>query len=80
MKEKMYLCGETLGEILLGVTIGITASNVVLPKIETKTEKTIVSLGIIVGSWMLGRTWAKIYTKWFDQVFDTNHGDPDKYL
>ena len=79
-RETICEIGELVGEAMLGAAIGITASNTIIPKCETKIEKIMVVLGGSVGCWMIGRAWCKAYYKWFDYVFETDHAYEIKFL
>lgn len=74
-KETKCKIGEVVGEVVLGLAVGVVTDNIVYPKCNNKIEKIAVTLGTGVGSWMLGRAWAKTYYKFCDEVFDTDFED-----
>lgn len=74
-KETMCKVGEVAGEVILGLATGVAVENIVYPKCNNKLEKVAVTLGTGIGSWMIGRVWAKHYYKFCDVVFDTDFED-----
>ena len=73
--ETKCMIAETVGELMLGGAVSIVLQNHVYPECDNKTEKVIVTLGTMVGSWMLGRAWAKTFYKFCDGVFDADFED-----
>lgn len=73
--EMKCLVAETVGEGILGYTIGTAVSKLLIPKCETKTEMVALALGTGIVSWMAGRTFAKQFLKFCDEMFDTDFED-----
>lgn len=73
--ETKCLIAEAVGEVMLGGAIGVGLVNHVYPKCDNKTEKVVMTLGTMVGGWMIGRAWAKTFYKFCDGVFDVDFED-----
>lgn len=71
-KETKCVIGEVVGEVILGAAVGIAELKFVDPHLNTKFEKTAIHMGTMVGSWMLGRAWAKEYYGFCDKMFGTD--------
>lgn len=69
-KDKCVVA-ELVGEVLLGGAIATCLNKTVIDKCD-KSEKTLVVLGGLVGSFTVGRAFAKTFYKFCDEVFDTD--------
>lgn len=73
--ETKCMIAEAIGEAMLGGAIGVGLVNHVYPKCDSNTEKVIMTLGTMVGSWMIGRAFGKQFYKFCDSAFDTDFED-----
>lgn len=73
--EVKCIIAEGIGEIMLGGAIGVGLVNHVYPKCESNTEKVIMTLGTMVGGWMIGRAFGKQFYKFCDSTFNTDFED-----
>ena len=74
-KETKCVIGEQIGEVLIGGAIAIVVDKTIFPKLDGFRDEFIVTAGTIVGTWMIGRAWAKSWFKFCDAVFDTDFED-----
>ena len=73
-KEKKCYYAEMIGEALMGAAVATCINKTVMPKCNG-CEKIAVTLGAAVGGWMIGRSFAKTFYKFCDEVFDTDFSD-----
>ena len=74
-KETKCIITERICECFIGGTVGIIASDHVLPKCENNFDKVVVTGGALIGSFMIGRAFTKQFLKFCDSVFGTDFKD-----
>lgn len=77
VKKKCEIA-ETIGELVLGGAIGIVSANAIDAVCENTFSKVLVTGGVVVGSWMAGRAFAKQFYKFCNAAFNTDFDT--KYL
>ena len=78
-KEAKCVLAEQVGEVFIGATIATCVEKVVFPHCNP-AEKLVVGVGTMIGSWMVGRAWAKQFYKFCDAAFDTDFEDVTEQL
>lgn len=68
--EKKCVIAEHVGEALIGgaIAVGLNKAN---DHLDSGVEKALLTGGVLVGSWMAGRAFAKQFFKFCDVAFGT---------
>lgn len=67
---KLLKHGGWITEVFVGSTIGAVTSELVLPKINRKSDKFMVTMGALVFTWYASRKIHKEYDEWYKAVED----------
>lgn len=78
MLMKVLKHGGWITEVFVGSTIGTVTSDLVLPKVNRKSDKFMVAMGALVLSWYTSRKIHKEYDEWYKAVEELFGKDKDE--